>query len=565
MTRKQRKALIRILITAAALPPLLLIPTAGALRFGLFFAVYLLIGYDILRKAALGIWNRRLLDENFLMATATVGVFVLAILQKSGDYTEAIAVMLLYQIGELFQSYALGKSRKSIAALMDIRPDHANLETENGTVSLSPEEIPTGSVIAVLPGERIPLDGTVLSGSSTLNTVALTGEGLPKEVTVGDRVLSGCINETGVLRIRTEKSYRESTVAGILELVENAASRKARAERLIGRFARVYTPTVCLLALLLAVLPPLLLSAFGHPADWLPWIYRALTFLVISCPCALVISIPLTFFAGIGAAGRHGILVKGSNYLEALANVSEVAFDKTGTLTQGSLSVSGMSHCTLPKDTLLQYAALAEYASSHPIAKSIREACPVTFSHHTVQNVEERGGCGVTASVDGRAVAVGNQRLMKALGIEVPAEEATATQVFVALDGALAGILLLTDAPKPTAKDSVQELKRMGILTAMLTGDHRNAAREVADELGLDAVYWELLPSDKVKRLEHLLGEKRKGSSLAYVGDGINDAPVLARADVGIAMGALGSDAAIEAADVVLMDDDPTRIARAIR
>ena len=558
--------LARILISAAATVLFSVLPTVGLPRLCIFLGIYLLIGWDILRKAARGVWNRRPFDENFLMAVATVGAFALAILQKNGDYTEAIAVMLFYQIGEFFQNCALRKSRKSIGDLMDIRPDTAHPETEAGTVTVSPEEVSVGQVIVVYPGERIPLDGTVIEGNSSLDTVALTGESLPRSVTVGDSVISGCINQNGLLRIRVEKVFGESTVSRILELVENAASRKSSSERFISKFARYYTPAVCAAALALATLPPLTLWATGVAPQITVWLYRALTFLVISCPCALVISIPLSFFAGIGCAGSEGILVKGANYLEALASVDTVVFDKTGTLTQGCFRVNEVRTDSLPPEELTLLAALAESASSHPIAACIRGAAEQPLDTSRVREISEIGGNGVIATVDGKKVAVGNEKLMKRLNVRIPSMASSGTVVYVSVDGAYGGSLVISDRVKDSAANAIADLKRLGIeKTVMLTGDATSVAETVATELGLGELHAELLPADKVDHVERLLTEQKKGKRLAFVGDGINDAPVLARADVGIAMGALGSDAAIEAADVVLMDDDPARIALAIR
>lgn len=566
MTRKQKKMLIRVIVSAAATVLFSLLPIEGIPRLCIFLGIYLLIGWDILRKAALGIWNRRPFDENFLMAIATVGAFALALLQKSGDYTESIAVMLFYQIGEFFQNCALRKSRKSIGELMDIRPDTAHLETDAGAVTVSPEEVAVGQVIAVYPGEKIPLDGAVIEGHSTLNTVALTGESLPRSVAVGDSVVSGCVNQSGLLRIRTEKVFGDSTVTKILELVENAASRKSSSERFISRFARYYTPAVCAAALALAILPPLVLWGMGTPPQIAVWLYRALTFLVISCPCALVISIPLSFFAGIGCAGSEGILVKGANYLEALASVDTVVFDKTGTLTQGCFRVNEVQTASMPREELTELAALAESASSHPIAACIREAVQQPLDTARVREITELGGNGVVATVDGKQVAVGNEKLMKRLKIAIPKEIPHTTVVYIAVDEVYGGLLVISDQVKAGAADAIADLKQLGIeRTVMLTGDTVSVASAVAEELGIQELYAELLPSDKVNHVERLLEKERKGHRLAFVGDGINDAPVLARADIGIAMGALGSDAAIEAADVVLMDDNPARIAQAIR
>ncbi len=566
MTRKQKRMLIRIIAAAVMLVALQFIPVDGWLRAALYLIPYLVIGYDILRKAALGVVNGRLFDENFLMAIATVGAFALAIYEKSGDYNEAIAVMLFYQIGELFQSYAVGKSRRSISALMDIRPDYANLERDGSLETVDPDEVAVGSVIVVQPGEKIPIDGEVIEGSSTLNTSALTGESLPRDVAAGEAVISGCINMTGVLRIRTTKPFGESTVSKILELVENSSSRKSRSEDFIARFARVYTPAVCGCALALAVLAPLLRLMLGLSGEWELWIYRALSFLVVSCPCALVISIPLSFFAGIGGASREGILVKGSNYLETLSQVRCVVFDKTGTLTQGVFEVSAVHHSPLSNEQLIEYAALAECASSHPISKSLQRAYGKPVDRSRVTDIEELSGHGVTARIDGVAVAAGNDRLMRRLGIEYTDCHSVGTVIHMAVDGRYAGHIVISDVVKPHAKEAIAALRAAGVRrTVMLTGDRREVAETVAAELGVDEVHSELLPADKVTQLETLLAAQPKDSRLAFVGDGINDAPVLTRADIGIAMGAMGSDAAIEAADVVLMDDEPLQIAAAIR
>ncbi len=566
MTRKQKRMLIRIIAAAVMLVALQFIPVDGWLRAALYLIPYLVIGYDILRKAALGVVNGRLFDENFLMAIATAGAFALAIYEKSGDYNEAIAVMLFYQIGELFQSYAVGKSRRSISALMDIRPDYANLERDGSLETVDPDEVAVGSVIVVRPGEKIPIDGEVIEGSSTLNTSALTGESLPRDVAAGEAVISGCINMTGVLRIRTTKPFGESTVSKILELVENSSSRKSRSEDFIARFARVYTPAVCGCALALAVLAPLLRLMLGLSGEWELWIYRALSFLVVSCPCALVISIPLSFFAGIGGASREGILVKGSNYLETLSQVRCVVFDKTGTLTQGVFEVSAVHHSPLSNEQLIEYAALAECASSHPISKSLQRAYGKPVDRSRVTDIEELSGHGVTARIDGVAVAAGNDRLMRRLGIEYTDCHSVGTVIHMAVDGRYAGHIVISDVVKPHAKEAIAALRAAGVRrTVMLTGDRREVAEAVAAELGVDEVHSELLPADKVTQLETLLAAQPKDSRLAFVGDGINDAPVLTRADIGIAMGAMGSDAAIEAADVVLMDDEPLQIAAAIR
>ncbi len=561
MNQKQKTVLIRILLSAACMVLFSMLQTEGYVRFGLFMIPYLIIGYDILKKAGKGIRNRQVFDENFLMALATAGAILL------GEYTEGVAVMLFYQIGELFQSYAVGKSRKNISELMDIRPDYANAERGGSIVRVDPDEVETGSVIVVRPGEKIPIDGIVIEGSASLNTSALTGESLPVEAVKGSEVISGCINMTGTLRIRTTREFGESTVSKILDLVENASSKKSRSEQFISRFARYYTPAVCYGALALAVLPPLVSLLFlGGEPQWGAWVYRALTFLVISCPCALVISIPLSFFAGIGGAGKAGVLVKGSNYLEALSKTTYVVFDKTGTMTQGTFQVSGIYHPQMAEETLLEYAALAEVDSSHPISKSLREAYGKEIDRSRVCNVEEIGGNGVTARVDGKEVAVGSEKLMKRLGISYQECSQAGTVVHLAVDGSYAGYILISDRIKPHAKEAVLQLKQIGIKNlVMLTGDRRLAAEQTADELGINAVYSELLPADKVTKVEELLRRKGKQNTLAFVGDGINDAPVLSRADIGIAMGALGSDAAIEAADVVLMDDDPLKIAKAIK
>ena len=560
MNKKQKKMLRRIILAALLLILFSLLPVEGWLRFALFMIPYFLIGYDILWDAVKGVKNLQPFDENFLMAVATVGAIAL------GDYKEGVAVMLFYQIGELFQSYAVGRSRRSISQLMDIRPDYANIEGENGQLEkVDPDEVPVGSVIVVQPGEKVPIDGVIEKGESTLDTAALTGESVPRDAAPGDEVISGCINLTGVLRIRTTKAFGESTVSKILELVENASSRKSRSENFISRFARVYTPAVCFSALALALLPPLVRLFMGLPADWGDWVYRALTFLVISCPCALVISIPLSFFAGIGGASSAGVLIKGSNYMETLAQVKTVAFDKTGTMTQGVFEVSGIHHSSMEEAKLLEYAALAESYSSHPISQSLRRAWGGEPDKNRVADVTELSGKGLTARVDGRTVAVGNARLMELLGVEYKECHSVGTVVHVAIDGAYAGHILIADMLKPTAKSAVSAMKAAGVKkTVMLTGDAHAVAAQTAGELGADEFYAELLPGDKVDRVEKLLGESRDKEKLAFVGDGINDAPVLSRADVGIAMGALGSDAAIEAADVVLMDDDPMKIAKSI-
>ena len=567
MNKKQKKMLTRIIIAAALLIILHFIPVTGILRFICYLAVYLEIGYDILKKAFKGIKNGQMFDENFLMAIATVGAFGLAVYEKSGDYNEAIAVMLFYQIGELFQSYAVGKSRRNISELMDIRPDYANIEKDGKLEQVDPDEVEIGSVIVVQPGEKVPIDGVIIEGSTTLNTSALTGESLPRNAKPGDEIISGCINMTGVLRIRTTKEFGESTVSRILELVENSSSRKSRSENFISKFARYYTPAVCYGALALALLPPIVNLLFFHnPAQWGQWVYRALTFLVISCPCALVISIPLSFFAGIGGASNAGVLVKGSNYLETLAQTKYVVFDKTGTLTKGVFEVAGVHHNTMEEAKILEYAALAESFSTHPISRSLKTAYGKEIDQNRVTDVEEISGNGVTAKVDGVSVAVGNAKLMKRIGVEAVECHQVGTVIHVAINGAYAGHILIADVPKPTSKEAIANLKKHGIKeTVMLTGDIDKVAQQVAGELGVDRVYSELLPADKVTKVEELLAKKTAKEKLAFVGDGINDAPVLSRADIGIAMGALGSDAAIEAADVVLMDDDPQKIVKAIR
>ena len=557
----------RIIIAAALLIVLHFIPITGIPRFICYLAIYLEIGYDILKKAFKGIKNGQVFDENFLMAIATVGAFGLAVYEKSGDYNEAIAVMLFYQIGELFQSYAVGKSRRNISELMDIRPDYANIEKDGKLEQVDPDEVEIGSMIVVQPGEKVPIDGVIIEGSTTLNTSALTGESLPRNAKPGDEIISGCINMTGVLRIRTTKEFGESTVSRILELVENSSSRKSRSENFISKFARYYTPAVCYGALALALLPPIVNLLFLHnPAQWGQWVYRALTFLVISCPCALVISIPLSFFAGIGGASNAGVLVKGSNYLETLAQTKYVVFDKTGTLTKGVFEVAGVHHNTMEEAKILEYAALAESFSTHPISRSLKTAYGKEIDQNRVTDVEEISGNGVTAKVDGVSVAVGNAKLMKRIGVEAVECHQVGTVIHVAINGAYAGHILIADVPKPTSKEAIANLKKHGIKeTVMLTGDIDKVAQQVAGELGVDRVYSELLPADKVTKVEELLAKKTAKEKLAFVGDGINDAPVLSRADIGIAMGALGSDAAIEAADVVLMDDDPQKIVKAIR
>lgn len=567
MTKKQKKMLIRIIIAAVLLIALNFIPVKGILRMILFLIPYLVIGYDILKKAGKGILNRQVFDENFLMAVATIGAIAIAIYDRSGNFNEAVAVMLFYQIGELFQSYAVGKSRRNISELMDIRPDYANIEQDGKLERVDPDEVEIGTVIVVQPGEKVPIDGIVIEGTSTLNTSALTGESLPRETKVGDEIISGCINMTGVLKIRTIKEFGESTVSKILELVENSTSRKSRSEDFISKFAKYYTPAVCYGALALAILPPLVrMLAMGAAPQWDMWIYRALTFLVISCPCALVISIPLSFFAGIGGASHEGVLVKGSNYLEAMSQTKYVVFDKTGTLTKGVFEVNGVHHSEMEEEKLLEYAALAESASSHPISRSIQRAYGKEIDRTRVSEIEEISGNGVTAKVDGKLVAAGNDKLMKRLGITPIACHSAGTIIHIAIDGKYMGHILISDVEKPTSKEAIRALKFAGIeKTVMLTGDAKRVADQVAEKLGLDEVYSELLPSDKVAQVERLLAEKPEKAKLAFVGDGINDAPVLGRADIGIAMGAMGSDAAIEAADVVLMDDDPLKIVKAIK
>ena len=566
MTKKQKKMLVRILITAVMLIALKFIPITGVPQLIAYLAAYLVIGYDILRKAGKGILNGRAFDENFLMALATLGAFFLAIWTKSGDYVEGIAVMLFYQIGELFQSYAVGKSRKNITALMDIRPDYANIEADGQLKQVDPDEVAVGSIIVVQPGEKVPLDGVVIEGSASLNTSALTGESLPRDVKAGDEIISGCIDMSGVLKIRTTKAFGESTVSKILDLVENASSRKSRSEAFISRFAKIYTPAVCAAALALAVLMPLGRMIAGVDANWTDWIYRALTFLVVSCPCALVISIPLSFFAGIGGASKEGILIKGSNYLEALSESRVVVFDKTGTLTQGVFEVTAVHHCPFDEQQLLEYAALAECASSHPISKSLQKAYGKEIDRSRVTDIEEISGHGIEAKVDGHAVAAGNGKLMEQLDIAYHDCHCVGTIIHMAIDGQYAGHIVISDVVKPHSKEAIAQLKKAGVQkTVMLTGDAKRVAEQVASELGVDEVHSELLPGDKVEQVEKLLAAKDKNDKLAFVGDGINDAPVLTRADIGIAMGAMGSDAAIEAADVVLMDDDPLQIAKAIK
>lgn len=560
MNKKQKKMLIRIIIAAVLIVVFSLLPAEGYLRFVLFMIPYLVIGYDILKKAFKGILNKQVFDENFLMAVATVGAILL------GDYSEGVAVMLFYQIGELFQSYAVGKSRRNISELMDIRPDYANIEKDGTLEQVDPDEVEIGTIIVVQPGEKVPIDGVITEGTSTLNTSALTGESLPRDAKAGDEVISGCINMTGLLKIRTTKEFGESTVSKILELVENSSSRKSKSENFISKFAKYYTPAVCYGAIALAFIPPIVLLIMGKPAVWGDWIYRALTFLVISCPCALVISIPLSFFAGIGGASNQGILVKGSNYLETLAQTKYVVFDKTGTMTQGVFEVSGIHHNEMPDEKLLEYAALAECSSSHPISKSLQKAYGKPIDRNRVTDIEEISGNGVIAKVDGISVAAGNTKLMNRLGIAYQDCHHVGTVVHMAIDGKYAGHILISDIIKPHAKEAIAELKKAGISkTVMLTGDSKRVADQVAEELGIQEVYSELLPADKVSRVEELLNQKSEKDKLAFVGDGINDAPVLSRADIGIAMGALGSDAAIEAADIVLMDDDPLKISKAIK
>lgn len=566
MSKKQKKMLVRIITAAALMIILKFVPVSGIARFLLYLVPYFIVGYDILKKAGKGIINRQVFDENFLMAVATVGTIAVA-LTGDGDYTEAIAVMLFYQIGELFQSYAVGKSRRNISELMDIRPDYANIEQDGETIQVDPDEVAIGSIIVVRPGEKIPIDGIIEEGCATLNTSALTGESLPREVTAGDEVVSGCINMTGVLRVRTTREFGESTVSKILDLVENSSSKKSKSENFISKFAKYYTPAVCYGALALAILPPIVrLALLDMAPEWTDWIYRALTFLVISCPCALVISIPLSFFAGIGGASREGVLVKGSNYLETLSQTKYVVFDKTGTMTKGVFEVNGIHHAAMENEKLLEYAAYAEAFSNHPISKSIRLAYGREIDKNRVTDVEEIGGNGIVAKVDGMDVAAGNDKLMKHIGVAYTDCHHVGTVVHVAVDNKYAGHILISDVVKPTAEAAIRALHKSGITrTVMLTGDAKRVADEVADKLGIDEVYSELLPADKVSCVEKLLAGKGEREKLAFVGDGINDAPVLSRADIGIAMGSMGSDAAIEAADVVLMDDDPLKIAKAIR
>lgn len=566
MNKKQKKMLVRIILATALVVLLHFLPVQGIPRFLLYMVPYLVIGCDILRKAWKGIRNRQIFDESFLMAVATIGAILIALYEKSGDYNEAVAVMLFYQIGEWFQSYAVGKSRRNISELMDIRPDYANIERDGRLEQVDPDEVEIGSTIVVQPGEKVPIDGVILEGSSNLNTSALTGESLPREAKSGDEVISGCINMTGVLKIQTTKEFGDSTVSQILDLVENASSRKSKSEDFISKFAKVYTPAVCCCALVLAVIPPLFFTLTGGNPQWAQWIYRALTFLVISCPCALVISIPLSFFAGIGGASSQGILVKGSNYLETLSQTKYVVFDKTGTLTRGVFEVNDVHHSSIEQAKLLEYAAYAESASSHPIARSIQQAYGRELDRSRVQDIQEIGGHGITAVVDGVNVAAGNEKLMNKFGIEAIHCHHVGTVVHMALNGKYAGHIVISDDIKATSKEAIAQLKHAGVKkTIMLTGDAKRVAESVAKDLGIDEVYSELLPSDKVAKVEHILAEKEDREKVAFVGDGINDAPVLSRADIGIAMGAMGSDAAIEAADVVLMDDDPLKIAKAIR
>ena len=567
MNKKQKKVLVRIIISAVLLALLNLVSLPEIPAMLLYFAAYIVIGYDILRKAGKGILNGRVFDENFLMAVATVGAVALAFISGSHDFNEAVLVMLFYQIGELFQSYAVGKSRRSISSLMDIRPDYANIEVDGKLEQVDPDEVETGTVIVVQPGEKVPIDGVVVDGTTTINTSALTGESLPRDVAPGEEIISGCINLSGLIRVRTTKPFGESTVSKILELVENSGSRKSHSEQFISRFARVYTPIVCYAALALALLPPLVRILFmSAGGDWTVWIYRALTFLIVSCPCALVISIPLSFFAGLGGASSEGVLIKGSNFLEALAQTKTVVFDKTGTLTKGVFEVSGIHHCPIEDKKLLEYAALAECASSHPISKSLQRAYGRELDRSRVSDIEEISGNGVIAKVDGHSIAAGNDRLMQRLGIGHTGCHSVGTIVHVAIDGVYSGHIVISDIVKPDSAKAIEELKKAGVSrTVMLTGDTKAVADKVASELGVDEVHSQLLPGDKVREVERLLGEKSGKAKLAFVGDGINDAPVLSRADIGIAMGAMGSDAAIEAADVVLMDDDPLKISKAIK
>lgn len=566
MNKKQKKMLYRIIIATVLLIGVNMLPLNNVLAMSLYLVTYLVIGYDILKKAGKGILNGQVFDENFLMAVATVGAIVLAFYEKSGDFNEAIAVMLFYQIGELFQSYAVGKSRKNISALMDIRPDYANIEQDGKLVRVDPDEVTVGSIIVVQPGEKVPIDGTIVEGSSSLNTSALTGESLPREAGLGDEVISGCINMTGVIRIQTTKEFGESTVSKILELVEESSSRKSKSENFISKFAKVYTPAVCYAALALAVLPPVINLIMGNPAGWTEWIYRALTFLVISCPCALVISIPLSFFAGIGGASKAGVLIKGSNYMETLSKTAIVVFDKTGTLTKGVFEVNGIHHNEMEDAKLLEYAALAECSSSHPISKSLQKAYGKEIDRNRVTDIEEISGHGIVATVDQKKVAAGNMKLMNKLGIKAKECHSVGTIIHVAIDNEYAGHIVISDVEKPNSKKAIAELKKAGVKkTVMLTGDAKKVADKVGADLSVDEIHSELLPGDKVTEVERLLEQKSGKEVLAFVGDGINDAPVLSRADIGIAMGAMGSDAAIEAADVVLMDDDPLKIAQGIQ
>lgn len=566
MNRKQKKMLIRIAIAAVLLGAVKLFKIGGWAGIALYAASYITIGYDILRKAFRGIINHQVFDENFLMAVATVGAIALAIYEKTGDFAEAVSVMLFYQIGELFQSYAVGKSRRNIAALMDIRPDYANIERDGSLEQVDPDQIPAGSVIVVQPGEKVPIDGQVIEGASSLDTAALTGESRPRDVKAGDDIISGCINLTGVLKVRTTKAFGESTVSKILELMENSSSHKSRSENFISRFARAYTPAVCYSALALAILPPVINLMMGMPGGWEIWVYRALTFLVISCPCALVISIPLSFFAGLGGASKEGVLIKGSNYLEALSQTSIVVFDKTGTLTRGVFEVSGIHHNTIPEEKLIELAALAECASSHPISKSLQKAYGREIERDRVTGIQEISGSGVIARVDGAEVAAGNGKLMKRMGVDYMDCHSSGTIIHIAIDGKYAGHVVISDVEKPTSRAAIAELKKIGVKkTVMLTGDIGRVAEYMAKKLGVDQYRSDLLPADKVAEVEKLLAETGRKGKLAFVGDGINDAPVLSRADIGIAMGAMGSDAAIEAADIVLMDDDPMKISKAIK
>ena len=566
MNRKQKKMLIRIAIAALLLGAVKLFKIGGWAGIALYAASYITIGYDILRKAFRGIINHQVFDENFLMAVATVGAIALAIYEKTGDFAEAVSVMLFYQIGELFQSYAVGKSRRNIAALMDIRPDYANIERDGKLEQVDPDQIPAGSVIVVQPGEKVPIDGEVIEGASSLDTAALTGESRPRDVKAGDDIISGCINLTGVLKVRTTKAFGESTVSKILELMENSSSHKSRSENFISRFARAYTPAVCYSALALAILPPIINLMMGMPGGWEIWVYRALTFLVISCPCALVISIPLSFFAGLGGASKEGVLIKGSNYLEALSQTSIVVFDKTGTLTRGVFEVSGIHHNTIPEEKLIELAALAECASSHPISKSLQKAYGKEIERDRVTGIQEISGSGVIARVDGAEVAAGNGKLMKRMGVDYMDCHSSGTIIHIAIDGKYAGHVVISDVEKPTSRAAIAELKKIGVKkTVMLTGDIGRVAEYMAKKLGVDQYRSDLLPADKVAEVEKLLAETGRKGKLAFVGDGINDAPVLSRADIGIAMGAMGSDAAIEAADIVLMDDDPMKISKAIK